>query len=53
MIEHKIVSRQQGAVVTEGQGTIVTFRYKEGLKVPIPEELRLRIAALEATARKI
>jgi len=50
-IEHKIVSRAQGVVVTEGQGTIVTFHYQTGKKVPIPEELRKRIAALEATAR--
>ena len=37
-------------VATEGQGTIVTFHYGEGKKVPVPEELRRRIAALEATA---
>jgi acyl-CoA thioester hydrolase len=47
-LEHLIVSHQQGAVVAEGKGTIVTFHYAQGKKVAIPEELRRRIAALEA-----
>jgi acyl-CoA thioesterase FadM len=51
-LDHKIVSHAQAAVVTEGQGTVVTFHYAEGRKVPIPEELRARIAALEASARR-
>jgi acyl-CoA thioester hydrolase len=50
-IEHIIVSVGQQAVVTEGQGTIVTFDYAQNRKMPVPEELRRRIAALEATAR--
>jgi len=49
-LEHRIVSEQLEDVATEGQGTIVTFHYAEGKKVPVPEELRRRIAALEATA---
>jgi acyl-CoA thioester hydrolase len=47
-LEHKIVSHAQGEVVTEGQGTIVTYHYPEGKKVPVPEELKQRIMALEA-----
>jgi len=46
-LEHRIVSRQLGAVATEGQGTIVTYDYRRGAKVSVPEELRRRIAALE------
>ncbi len=47
-MEHIIVSLEQQAVVTEGQSTIVTFHYAESRKVPVPEELRRRIAELEA-----
>src|SRR5947209_18083420 len=46
-LEHKIVSQSQGALVTEGQGTIVTYHYADGKKVPVPEELKRRLAALE------
>jgi len=46
-IEHVLVSHALAAVAAEGQGTIVSFHYGEGRKVPIPPELRRRIAALE------
>ena len=49
-VDHKIVSHAQQAVVTEGQGTVVTYHHAEGRKVPIPDELRKRIAELEASA---
>ena len=48
-MEHLIVSRRLDAVATEGEGTIVTFDYKRGVKAAVPDELRRRIAALEAT----
>ena len=48
-IEHLIVSQAQGAVVTEGQGTVVSYHYGENRKVPFPEELKERIRALEGT----
>jgi acyl-CoA thioester hydrolase len=51
-LEHRVVSRRLGAVAAEGQGTIVTYHYGEGRKVALPDELRRRIAALEATAPK-
>lgn len=44
---HRIVSRAQGVVTTEGEGTVVTFHYGRGEKVPVPEELRRRIEELE------
>ena len=52
-MEHRIVSRRLGAVATEGEGIIVTFDYARGVKAPVPDELRQRIAALEATANHV
>lgn len=49
-LEHRIVSRHLGAVATEGEGTIVTYDYARAAKVSVPDEVRRRIAALEATA---
>ena len=46
-IEHKIASQAQGEIVTEGQGTIVTYHYGDAKKVPVPEELKRRIMELE------
>jgi acyl-CoA thioester hydrolase len=46
-----VVSHRLAAVAAEGQGTVVAFHYPTGRKVPLPDELRSRIAALEATAR--
>lgn len=46
-LEHQIVSEAQQTVVTEGSGLVVTYHYGEGRKVPLPEELRRRIEALE------
>jgi acyl-CoA thioester hydrolase len=45
-LDHLIVSETQQAVVTEGTGLIVTFHYGEGHKVPIPADLRQRIAEM-------
>jgi acyl-CoA thioester hydrolase len=50
-MEYRIVSERLDAVATEGKGTIVTFHYGENRKVPIPDELRRRIAELEASTR--
>jgi acyl-CoA thioester hydrolase len=52
-MEHCIVSRRLGAVTTEGEGVIVTFDYARGAKAPVPDELRQRITALEATANHV
>ncbi len=51
-MEYRLVSRRLAAVAAEGTGTIVTYHYARGTKTPIPEELRRRIAELEATARR-
>ena len=46
-MEYLLVSHQLNAVAAEGTGTIVTFHYSEGKKVPLPEELRRRIERIE------
>jgi acyl-CoA thioester hydrolase len=46
-LDHRIVSVNQGAVTTEGQGIVVSFDYRTGRKAPLPEEVRRRIAELE------
>jgi acyl-CoA thioester hydrolase len=51
-LEHRIVSKRLGAVAAEGKGTVVTYSHGAGHKVPLPEELRRRIDALEASAPK-
>jgi acyl-CoA thioester hydrolase len=51
-MEYLIVSETLQAVATEGQGTIVTFHYGQGKKVPVPDELRRRIEELEATVKR-
>ncbi|MFN4258740.1 MAG: acyl-CoA thioesterase [Gemmataceae bacterium] len=49
---HRIVSKQLRAVATEGEGIIVSYHYVRGCKVPLPEELRQRIEALEAQVHR-
>lgn len=51
-LEHHIISKRLGAVAAEGGGTVVTYHHGERRKVALPEELRRRIEALEATAPK-
>jgi len=50
ILEHRIWSARLAAVATEGTGTVVAFDYIRGQKSPIPDELRRRIEALEASA---
>jgi acyl-CoA thioester hydrolase len=51
VMDYLIFSHGLGAVAADGQGTIVTFNYAKGEKVPMTDELKRRIAALEASAR--
>jgi acyl-CoA thioester hydrolase len=51
-LEHRVVSKRLGAIAAEGKGTVVTYHHGEHRKVPLPEELRRRIAALEAMAQR-
>jgi acyl-CoA thioester hydrolase len=48
-LEHRIFSERLGDVAAEGQGTVVVFHYGRGEKVSMPDELRRRIAELEAS----
>lgn len=46
-MEYRLVSKKLAAVAAEGTGTIVTYHYAQGTKVPVPDELRRRITELE------
>jgi|SRR6266851_2759091 len=46
-MEYLLVSHRLNAVAADGDGTIVTYHYSQEQKVPIPEELRSRIAQVE------
>ena len=46
-VEYRIASEKLGAIATDGQVVVVSFDYRAGRKVPIPDELRRRIEALE------
>src|ERR1051326_2459730 len=47
-MDYCLVSERLGDVAATGHGIIVTYDYRNGQKVPVPEELRQRIAQLEA-----
>jgi acyl-CoA thioester hydrolase len=46
-LEHLIISERLGEVATIGQGTVVTYDYRQQKKVPMPEEIKRRILTLE------
>jgi acyl-CoA thioester hydrolase len=46
-MSYSLVSHRLRAVAAEGQGVIVSFHYTDGKKVPLPDELKRRIAELE------
>jgi acyl-CoA thioester hydrolase len=48
-VEHQIVSERQDAIVTVGQGVIVGYDYDKKAKAPLPDDLKQRMRALEAT----
>lgn len=47
VMEHRVVSVTQQAVVSEGSSTLVLFDYAENKPLPVPEDLRKAIATLE------
>ena len=47
LMEYRLVSDKLDAVATEGTGTIVCMRYKDGKKVPIPDDLWQMVVRLE------
>src|SRR5262245_38086221 len=50
-IDYRLVSKRLGTIAADGQVVVVTYHHGRGVKVPMPEELRRRITALEASAR--
>jgi acyl-CoA thioester hydrolase len=51
MMRYIIVSQRFQKIAAEGDGLIVAFNYCENQKAPLPEVIRQRIAALEATTQ--
>src|SRR5262249_35800140 len=47
IFDYVVVSHNFDAVAAEGQGTIVSYDYRNGKKAPLPDELRRRIEELE------
>jgi acyl-CoA thioester hydrolase len=46
-----IISQRLQKVAAEGEGVIVSYDYRENRKAPLPDVLRQRIMALEASVR--
>ncbi len=47
ILEHKIASRQLGAIATEGHGTVVSYDYRNGKKAPLTVDIKDAIRRLE------
>jgi acyl-CoA thioester hydrolase len=48
VMRYAVVSRRFRKIAAEGEGLIVAFNYRENRKALLPEQIRQRIAALEA-----
>jgi acyl-CoA thioester hydrolase len=46
-LQHRIISKAQAALVTEGTGTVVSYDYGAGKKAPISAAVKEAIARLE------
>ena len=51
-IDYRLVSERLGTIAADGQVVVVTFDHSLGKKVQMPDELRRRIEALEASAAR-
>jgi acyl-CoA thioester hydrolase len=51
IVDHAVVSTQRGILVADGTSTVVNFDYTAGKSVPVPDELRQAIDAVESSAR--
>ncbi len=51
VMEYHVVSHKHQKIAAEGEGVVVSFNYRENQKTPLPEEIKLRIARLEASTR--
>ena len=52
IMNHIVVSAKHQKVAAEGDGVIVTFNYREGKKVTVPEIVKQRISDIEKSAPK-
>jgi len=48
-----VASHRFGKVAAQGDGTLVTYDYKSGNKVPIPSEMKRRILEMEGDSLKV
>lgn len=48
-MQYLVVSHRLGRIAAEGKGVLVTYDFRANKKIPVPEELRKNITALEAT----
>jgi len=53
MMDYRIVSTKQQKVAAEADSVIVTFDYRANKKVPVPEEFRRLIMAVEDSASHV
>ncbi|MFQ5864754.1 MAG: acyl-CoA thioesterase [bacterium] len=53
VMKYCVVSHRFQEVAAEGEGTVVSFNYRENKKAPIPQELKQRILDLESSASSI
>lgn len=44
---YEVFSTKAKRLAADGEGVVVTYDYRNNIKVPIPEELRMKIATLE------
>jgi acyl-CoA thioester hydrolase len=49
--EYRLVSERLSRIAADGEGVIVTYNHARGEKVPVPDELKRRIAELESSAK--
>jgi acyl-CoA thioester hydrolase len=52
VMEFYVISHKHQKIAAEGEGVIVSFNYRENQKTPLPEEVKRRIAELEASIAK-
>jgi acyl-CoA thioester hydrolase len=52
VMEYRVVSLKLDAIAADGQGVIVAYDYREKRKAAFTDELRRRIAALEAQSTR-
>jgi acyl-CoA thioester hydrolase len=50
VMRYAVMSQRLQKIAAEGEGVIVSFNYRESRKVPLPDVIRERIAAIEARA---